>query len=323
MASPRTSGARRIWRWAAVVASVVIAAVVFSAPGPNPNLRSAIAVHDFAHVVAFGVVTVLFALVLDVRSRATFRGRVGATCLAAGAALALGAIVEVAQAATGLHGDPWDAVRDGGGAFSVALILVAIGPGISRRLRVTLAGAAIVVLAAFMYPLFVALHDEARARTQFPVLASFETRNELSRFNFSEGVRSRIVSITDDKGRTISAVQLHFPTGKYPGFELRYFPRDWQGMRALELMFMNPESTPTEIAVRIDDVAYRFYWYDRYNRSFPLSPGLNRIEIPLADVTTAPRDRRFDLARVHSLLVFAVDLKQPRSIIIGPITLLH
>jgi hypothetical protein len=302
---------------------VVIAAVVFSAPGPDSNLRSAIALHDFAHVVAFGVVTVLFAIGLDARSHATIRGRVGATCLAAGAALTLGAIVEVAQAATGLHGDPWDVVRDGGGALSVALILVALGSGIWRRLRVALAGAAILVLAAFMYPLFAALHDEARARTQFPVLASFETRSELSRFNFGEGMRPRIVSTTDDKGRAISAIQLNLPPGKYPGFELRYFPRDWRGMRALELMIVNPESTPTAIAVRIDDVGYRFHLYDRYNRSFPLSPGLNRIEIPLSDVAAAPRDRRFDLARVHSLLVFAVDLKQPRSIVIGPITLLH
>jgi hypothetical protein len=62
---------------------------------------------------------------------------------------------------------------------------------------------------------------------------------------------------------------------------------------------------------------------DRYNRAFPLSPGANRIEIPLSDIASAQRDRQFDLGRVHSLLVFAVDLKQPRSIIIGPITLLH
>jgi len=68
MTSPRMTGAGRIWRWAAVVASVVIAVVVSSAPGPNSNLRSAIALHDFAHVVAFGVVTVPLAFVLDARS---------------------------------------------------------------------------------------------------------------------------------------------------------------------------------------------------------------------------------------------------------------
>jgi hypothetical protein len=119
-------------------------------------------------------------------------------------------------------------------------------------------------------------------------------------------------------------MQLHLPPGKYPGFELNYFPRNWQGMRALRLLITNPETTPIEMTVRIDDAEYDFKLDldDRYNRSFPVSPGVNRIEIPLSDVAAAPRNRRFDLGRVQSLLMYAVDLERPRSIIIGPILLL-
>ena len=319
------TGSVRVWRWAALATCAVIAAAVFGAPDPNSRLRSALAIHDFGHVVAFGMVSVLFAFALSARSRPTFQGRAGAICLAAGAALALGAAVELAQAASGGTGDPWDVVRDGGGAFSVASMLTALDPAISARARAALAGAAVIAVIALAHPIWAALDDEARARAQFPVLASFETARELSRFHFGEGKNPSIAQIPDDEGQSVSAVRLHLPPGKYPGFVFRYFPGDWRGMRALRLLIVNPEPTPIEMTVRIDDADYdyRLDLEDRYNRSFPLSPGANRIEIPLSDVEVAPRGRRFDLGRVQSLLVYAVDLAQPRDMIIGPIVLLR
>jgi hypothetical protein len=87
-------------------------------------------------------------------------------------------------------------------------------------MRAVIAGAGLFVFAAFAYPVFAALNDEACARAQFPVLASFERRSELSRFSFGEGLRPRIVSTTDDKGRAISAI-VPLPPGRYPGFEVR------------------------------------------------------------------------------------------------------
>ena len=283
------------------------------------------AIHDFGHVVAFGLVTTLLASALNDRSSATLNSRVRAICLAASAALALGAAVELAQAASGLHWDPWDVVRDVGGAFSAALILIALDRTISRSARAGLAGAAIVVIVVFSYPVFAALDDEARAHAQFPVLASFANTKELSRFHFGRGTQPEIVQVADHEGRTVSAMQLHLPPGRYPGFVLRHFPADWKGMRALQLLIVIPEPMPLEMTVRIDDADYdyRLDLDDRYNRSFPLSPGLNRIEIPLSDVAAAPRGRTFDLRRVQSLLIYAVDLEQPRRLIIGPISLMR
>jgi hypothetical protein len=270
------------------------------------------------------LVTALFALALSARSRPTLRARASAIWLAAGAALALGAGVELAEAVTGRNGDPWDVVRDGGGALLVALMLTARDSALSAAMRTALAGAALSTLAACVYPAAAALHDEARARAQFPVLASFETTTELSRFRFEEGMEPRIVPTTDDEGRAASGMRLRLPPGRYPGFELSYFPRDWRGARALRLLIVNPEPTPIELNVRIDDAEYdyRLDRADRYDRAFPLSPGANRIEIPLSDVAMAPRGRRFDLERVQTLLVYAIDLGQPREIIVGPIVLL-
>jgi hypothetical protein len=115
------------------------------------------------------------------------------------------------------------------------------------------------------------------------------------------------------------------PPGRYPGFELSYFPRDWRGARVLRLLIVNPEPAPLELNVRVDDAQYDYHLdlADRYDRAFPLLPGANRIEIPLSDVAAAPRGRRFDLGRVRTLLVYAVDLGQPREIIVGPIELIR
>jgi hypothetical protein len=336
-------GSEKAGRWAALVMCSVIAATALLAPSPDTSLRSALAIHDFGHVVAFGLVTALFAFALHVRARPTFRRRAAAICFSAGASLSLGTIVELIQAFTGGKGDPWDVWRDGGGAFSVAILLIALDPAISARVRAALACLAVLALVTFALPVIAALGDEARARMQFPVLASFETTEELTRFHFSlvsfqtaegfsrfhfeKGNFPPIVSIRDIDGSTVSAARLHLPPGRYasPGLALRYFPRDWRGMGVLRLLIVNPESSPITMTVRLEDAEYdyRLGLEDRYDRSLALAPGANRIEIPLSDVAAAPRSRQFDLGRVQSLLVFAADLKQARDIIIGPIVLLR
>ena len=71
-------------------------------------------------------------------------------------------------------------------------------------------------------------------------------------------------------------------------------------------MIVNPETVPMDLTLRIDDADYdhELDQHDRYNRSFSFLPGTNQIEIPLSDIEAAPRDRRFDLARVQRLLVY-------------------
>jgi hypothetical protein len=237
----------------------------------------------------------------------------------------LGAAIELVQAASGGNGDLGDVLRDAGGAFFVAIMSVARDAALTVRARAATLVAAILVLAPFAVPLVAALHDEALARSQFPVLADFASARQLSRFRIDKDYNAELVSTLDDKGRPAAALQLTLPPGKYPGVALSYFPEDWRGFRALRLLLVNPDPLPYEMTIRIDDAAYDYKLDldDRYNRSFVLSPGANRIEIPLADVATAPRGRRFDLGRVRNLLVFAVDLERPREIIVGPMVLVR
>lgn len=301
----------------------LICAVVVLAPGPDRSLRSAVAIHDFGHVVAFGLVAVLLAIALSSHSRPTPRRRVATACVAALASVLLGAAVEYLQGILGGNADVWDIVRDAGGAAAAALLLIATSPGFAARTSIAISSIAAAIVLAFTSPAVIALRDEARARTQFPALASFERTGELARFGFNSGATGRIVATTNAAGSAIAGLELHLPPGSYPGVSLDYFPRDWSDMRALRLLIVNPAATPLDITVRIDDAQHDQRYEDRFNRAFPIQPGMNQIEIPLADVRAAPRDRELDLTRVASLMVFAVDLAWPREIVIGPVVLVR
>ena len=280
------TGSAKVWRWAALASSAVLSAIVFWGPDPDRTLRSALAIHDFGHVVAFGLVSALFAFALSVQTLPTSLRRVRATSLSAVAATLVGIAVEFAQAASGGNGDPWDMVRNGGGALSAALLIIALDRVLTARVSALLGSVAAIIFIAFSLPILAALQDEARAREQFPVLASFERTSELSRFNLDQRTRPRIVSIVDAKGHATSGLQVNLPSGKYPGVALRYFPRDWSDRRALQLLVLNPDPSAVNIRVSIYDAAYQdaLDLDDRYDQAFLLQPGKNQIEIPLRDV---------------------------------------
>ena len=82
-----------------------------------------------------------------------------------------------------------------------------------------------------------------------------------------------------------------------------------------------PDPAPLEITIRIDDRAHNGEYQDRYNQSFRLVPGPNRIRIPLARVRSAPRDRALDLQAIARVFLFAAGLRETRTLLIGRFTL--
>ncbi len=313
---PTTS--RRI----ALTTSAVVTAVVFAAPAPGVDLRSAIAFHDFGHVLAFGFVTVLLWYGVPFRGRQSLGRRMGGVAAVVLAAIALGVLVEILQWVTGGNGDVDDAIRDAAGTLAAALLILALtttrwGPS---RVVLSLASAIVVLTAA--YPALAAFSDESVARAQFPVLASFERQIELSRFDLRRAEHVELSSTEDDRGVTVPAMRLDLPVGRYPGFALRYFPRDWRGYAALSLLMVNRAPTPLTVGIRIDDARHNNERTDRYDGSFTLVPGPNRIEIPLSAVVSAPRGRLLDIAQIRTVRIFAGSLTEPRQVLIGPIALL-
>ena len=166
------SGARR--RWPALTACAVICVAAVLAPGPDRTLRSAVALHDFGHVLGFGLVTALLAIALTERAGATLSGRIGTICAAALLSVLAGAAVEAVQGAIGGNADVWDLWRDAGGATAAALLLIAGYRTAAAQASVAAAVVGAAIILAFAAPTALALQDEWRAEAQFPVLANFE-----------------------------------------------------------------------------------------------------------------------------------------------------
>ncbi len=231
--------------------------------------------------------------------------------------LIAGALVEVLQGLIGRTRELADVGRD---LLGGALAGVFWAPGrfsLRPRSRRLLQGAVLAVLLLCAWPLLRAVADETIARLQFPVLSSFNTPFEAERWS---GRAARTV----DPDR--QALRLDLGTGKYSGVSLRKFPGDWRGYRSLVLQLHLPGAAPLAITVRIHDRRHRANgspYDDRFNRTFTLHPGDNRLVIDLAEVAAAPKGRTMDLARISKMGLFATRLPQPAVLYLDEVRLEH
>ncbi len=171
-----------------------------------------------------------------------------------------------------------------------------------------------------IFPLARALTDEAIAKTQFPVLADFETPFEVTRW------QSRYKLTIDHTivrhGRASLKAQL--TSAIYSAIVLNHFPGDWQEFRYLNLSIFNPSSDLLQIHCRIHDARDSKNTqssYDRFNGYYTLLPGWNDIEIPLEDIETAPNNRKMDLGDIRGIGIFILTIPWPEVIHIDDVRL--
>lgn len=160
--------------------------------------------------------------------------------------------------------------------------------------------------------------DDLAAWSQFPLLAGFESPLEVGRWQGS--ARRRISRQVQYSG--LAALEVTLSTQHYSGLGLRNFPRDWTGYRLLQLQVHNPQENPLTLHFRIHDQHHNNQHSDRYNQTFQLQPGWNKLQISLDDVLRGPRTRPLDLSRVAGMGVFVGKLARPRTIYLDEVKLL-
>ena len=80
---------------------------------------------------------------------------------------------------------------------------------------------------------------------------------------------------------------------------------DWRSYSVLKIGLVNPGDTALRLVVRVHDAHHDQRHEDRFNRAFTLEGRSQRVlEIPLADIENAPRDRRLDLSQVAAIGIF-------------------
>jgi len=158
----------------------------------------------------------------------------------------------------------------------------------------------------FLYAL-----DRFYMEVQFPQLWSAAQPFPTLRFD-----DRRHYSIVDDTGiSNLPGLQKNFNTKEYSTLEWLEIKPDWRGYSVLNIDVTNPAPTPFDIVCRIHDEGH---WArggelnDRFNRTFTLQPGLNRLAVNLADVESAPANRKMQMDKIVNLACFTMQLRNPR-----------
>jgi hypothetical protein len=183
------------------------------------------------------------------------------------------------------------------------------------------------VLLLFLWsllPVSKVIIDDSFAFRQFPLLSGFETPLEVSRWSGS-AKRSRDHKIFSSGSFSL---RITLSTQRYSGIGLKDFPRDWSGYRSVSLRVFNPDQNPLLLHFRIHDQYHSSHenihnngYSDRFNHSFKLVPGWNTLQVSLAKVVHAPKDRLLDLTRIAGMGVFVGKLAEPRTIYLDDVTL--
>jgi hypothetical protein len=115
-------------------------------------------------------------------------------------------------------------------------------------------------------------------------------------------------------------------TAEYSGVGLKYFPRDWQNYEALIFSVYNPASKPIKLTCRAHDRQHTEgtqLYSDRFNKSYVLDNGWNIIKINIEEIANAPKTRQMNISQIYNLGIFAVQLAEPRIIIIDDVRLIR
>jgi VanZ family protein len=295
---------KNIMLYAAVAAGVVLLFV--GGPGSYAS-RSAYHFWNLGHIILFSILSYVVIKDVPVINRSGFWKQLLIMFLLTAV---IGIITEVVQGEYDRSPDIKDIVRDLiGSAIALAFFIR------SRQMlaKPVLLIMQVLVFLAFVretYPLGRDLIDETIARSQFPILADFETPFETDRW-LEKWRMERDAEIARQGDYSVKAALI---PAKYSGVSLRYFPSYWSGYNYLNFSIYNPDSDTLKIICRIHDREHNNAYSDRFKRAYMIRPGWNDIRIATEDIRTAPRNRRMDMHHIKSLVIFTVDLQVKRYI---------
>jgi hypothetical protein len=275
---------------------VIVAAALLFVPLPIPPTYAGSTIENAGHTPLFvmGTLFVLAVLRHDFHfSGARLYGYAGVIGVAAGLAS------EIIQQP--LHRDAsWEDVF--ADAVGVVLALAAYACfdrwSESRKLvRAFTICIALACMAIYVEPLVNMARAYVYRNRQFPMLANFDSHLALY----------WLVSYGANREIRDGRLEVEFEASKYPGVSFFEPVPDWSAFHTLVLDVENPDAEVLNLVVRVHDIGHGKAYADRFNRSFRLVPGERRVlEIGLADVQHAPRNRLMNMTQISDVTLFRV-----------------
>jgi hypothetical protein len=309
---------------AAVVAVLSVLVILWELPIKTQYWRE---FFNAGHAPLFGVVavTILRALSLSTASSSTiFRQRY---ILSGITSVLLGGATELIQGFIGRDAELGDLIRDAVG--TVSFLIIAASLDRSTRIRtagttVKLAvrgGAVLLFLTAYISLASWGLAYFHRTNA-FPTLASFETATG-GRFISVEHATFERTQPPEAWRRQPNKMVGHvtFHPAEYSTMTLDEPYSDWKGYSTLVLSLFSPRVDIFNSTVRVEDQQHNGDYSDRFNATYEIRPGPNRIQIPLDRIASAPATRRMDMSAIASLALFVANLKDTLSLYVDSISL--
>jgi len=180
----------------------------------------------------------------------------------------------------------------------------------------------IIIVFLNLVPIGIALSDEYRAYREFPLLAGFENKAELSRW--ADG-RVSLSMVSSPRCQGGYSVKIILTTDKYSGLALHDFPGDWSGRQGLAFNVFNP-GQPIILHYRVHDFQHNSNnietYDDRYNGRTVMENGWNEIVIPLIDIIEAPRGRNMDVTKISGFGMFVMEQTERQVLFLDNVRLL-
>lgn len=285
---------------------LLLAAVVFAPPGGDALWVRTL--HNFAHVPIFGAIALAALFALRGIPALAARPPVQQYALAFAVAAFFGGATELAQVPSGRDASWVDLCNDLLGSAAFLTLYAAFDRGAGQRrtaVRTIRLIAGILILAHAASPLASAAVAYVHRANGFPAIADFTQRVG------EDFISTRFASIDVEPipepwaSGSRRALRIDFYPGSWPGIDFTEPPPNWHGYRTLQVEVINPTSVQLAFTIRIDDRQHNGREADRFVRAFEVAAATRTtFSIPLQDIESAPRDRRFDLTQVKRIIMF-------------------
>ncbi|WP_168566780.1 VanZ family protein [Crateriforma spongiae] len=236
-----------------------------------------------------------------------------------------GATMEVVQQWAGRTGRLHDALANGWGIVAGCSLYVLLRQWNHPNRRRWMVGC----LGLSVFAMFLAwkdpvaeLLDFARVRTQFPLLASFESPRGLARWHCDDcRVEHSTRGVTDGQ----QSMKVVFSVSPHPAATLIDVPTDWSGFDTLELDVLVDDESASEsfdFVLKVIDQHHADYHADTFRRTWRLTRGQQtHLVIHRDEVIAGPDDRDLDASRIKFLSLQVLQPDQPTVLYVDRIGL--
>lgn len=315
--TPGSSSTFRVLLLGAGILCIAIVALLVPIPFKG---RATVALGDLVHAPLFGGLALAVLLIWNhVRPLAKNSIPMLRRCVLVGFLMfGFGLTIEFVQSAFGRTGNLGDAVNNGLGITAALICYWAWN--LQRRQRTRWMPRAMFVTAGMLMSIawwipVTLLHDTRAVYANFPMLADFETRIQLSRFYFRECRGNLSRQDTTDGGYSM---EVNYEATPYPAATLIELQGDWSSMKTLEVDATLDESYPdadVRFMLKVIDELHATPHTDTFRREWKLERGkTTRISVTREDILAGPDDRETDLTRVQYVDLMLLEPVEPTKV---------